>query len=229
MSQSNQPTRPANPFTSSSRFAAGSSGSGGSAPSTPPPAPRPSSLGTRLPTRMDWRVVAVSPTYVRFDLDGLGDPFYRLLGKRLVVDFGNPEAVMKAIEGGGEDVQEIAARLDAAWEEYNLGGAILLYRWTKDMRYVLSGQIPPDQDELDDEEAQPSYYEDDKRKPPTILRAMDMLLVMNVLARARSNILLSASPLALEGEYLRQSYIADDSRLVALAQATGCVEEGNLK
>lgn len=243
-SQPNHPARPSSPFSSSpsrlpgtpsatpspgSRFGGASATPGAATPATPAPAPRPNPLTNRLPTRMDWRVMSVSPTYVRFDLDGLGDPFYRLLGKRLVVDFGDPAAVSKAMEAGGQDVQEIAARLNTAWEDFNLGGAILLYRWTKDIRQVLIGRIPVDEDEFEDEDAQPAVYDDDKRKPPTILRAMDMLLVMNVLGRVRSNILLKSAPLALEAEYLSATFITDDPRLVTLAQATGCVEEAVLK
>jgi hypothetical protein len=178
---------------------------------------------------MDWRIIPVATQLVRFDLDGLGDPFYRLLGKRLVVDFGDPSAVGKAMEAGGADVDEIATRLDAVWADYNLDGAVMLYRWNKDLGYMLAGQMPPDEDEFDDGDSSPSFYEDDKRTTPTILRSLDMLLVLNVLARTRANILLKPSPLALDGETLRQSLYSDDPRLLALAHATGCIEEAVLK
>jgi hypothetical protein len=241
MTQQNQPPRPTNPFASASRLpGSGSAPSsaptgsrfGSSTPSAPPPPPSrpPGSLGGRLPTRMDWRIIPVVTQLVRFDLDGLGDPFYRLLGKRLVVDFGDPSAVGKAMEAGGADVDEIAARLDAAWADYsNLDGAILLYRWNKDLGYTLAGQMPPDEDEFDEGDSSPSFYDDDKPKAPTILRALDMLLVMNVLARTRSNILLKPSPLALDSETMRQSFYSDDPRLLALVHATGCIEEAVLK
>jgi hypothetical protein len=102
-----------------------------------------------------------------------------------------------------------------------------LFRWNKDLRYTLTGRILGD-DELEEDEAH-ELYEDDKRKPPTILRALDLLLVMNVLARTRSNILLKTAPLALEQQYLGQSLFTDDARLIALVQATGCVEEALFK
>jgi hypothetical protein len=240
MSQQNQPPKPANPFAPSSRLPGavnspsaptGSRFGGASAPpaSSPPPAARPGTLTSRLPTRMDWRIIAVEKKLVRFDMDGLGDPFHRLLGKRLMVDFGDPAAVSKAMEAGGEDVDEIAARLDTSWSEYELTGAVLVYRWKKDLRHVLLGQIPPSDDEFDDSDGQPALYEDDQRKPPAILRALDMLLVLNVLARTRANILLKTSLPALTSEYLQQSLYTDDPRLIALAQATGCIEETVLK
>jgi len=217
------------PFTfSPSHYSATAQSS--TASSTPPPAsPRSSSLGgSRLgPTKMDWRIVPVTNLLVRFDLDGLGDPFYRVLGKRLTVDYGDPDAMTKAIEAGGADVEEMVVRLDAVWDEYKLQGAVLLYRWTKDLRYTLTGRIN-NGDELEDGEPQDSY-EDDRRKPPTILRALDLLLVMNVLARTRANILLKNAPLALERQYLSQSLFADDPRMISLAHATGCVEEALLK
>jgi len=215
------------PF-SPSRYSATAQPSASS--STPPPtSPRSSSLGgSRLgPTKMDWRIIPVTSLLVRFDLDGLGDPFYRVLGKRLTVDYGDPEAVTKAIEAGGADVEEMAVRLDAAWDDYKLQGAVLLYRWTKDLRYPLTGRIISG-DELEEGET-PDTYEDDKRKPPTILRALDLLLVVNVLARTRANIILKNAPLALERQYLGQSLFTDDARMISLAHATGCVEEALLK
>ncbi|MBL8163046.1 MAG: hypothetical protein JNJ61_13760, partial [Anaerolineae bacterium] len=42
---------------------------------------------------------------------------------------------------------------------------------------------------------------------------------------ARANILLPNAPLALEGQYLGQSLYTDDPRLIAIAQATGIIEE----
>jgi hypothetical protein len=216
-------TGTASPFSPSVYNATAQSTASSSTP--PPPTPRPSSLGgSRLgPTKMDWRIIPVTNTLVRFDLDGLGDPFYRVLGKRLTVDYGDPEAVTKVIEAGGADVEEMATRLESVWNDYKLQGAILWYRWSKDLRYPLTGRIISG-DELEDDEPQDTY-EDDRRKPPTILRALDLLLVMNVLARTRANILLKNAPLALERQYLGQSLFTDDARMISLAQATGCVEE----
>ncbi len=243
MTQQNQPPKPAtNPFaTATSRFspgaaasgsnapaapAPGSSGLGGtSKPSTPTTPPRPNALGSRLgPTKLNWRIMPVGQQLVRFDLNGLGDPFYRLLGKRLTIDFGDPQALYNAFDERSDDVQEMIVRLDEAWNDYQLRGAILLYPWNRDLPQTLVGRIPNDDDTQPDEN-----YDDDKRPSPVILRAFDVLLVMNVLSRTRANILLKNAPLALERQYLSQSLYSDDQRLIALVQATGCIEESLLQ
>lgn len=238
MTQQNQPPKPSSPFASSaSRFgsttppAQGASNvpptPGNAKPgATPPPAPpRPNGLTSRLgPTKLNWRIMPVSTKLVRFDLDGLGDPFYRLLGKRLTIDFGDPQALYKAFEERSEYVQEMGTRLDESWQEYQLNGAILLYPWNRDLPSTLAGRIG------NDDETQPDdHYDDDKPAAPVILRSFDILLVMNVLARTRANILLGNAPLAIERQYISQSLYSDDRRLIALAQATGCIEEALLQ
>jgi len=195
-------------------------------PSAPPPAPpRPTGLAARIgPTKMNWRTVPVSGHLVRFDLEGLGDPFYRLLGKPLTIDFGDQQAVIKALEGNSPEITEMIDKLDAVWEGYDFVGAILLYPWRKDLRLTLIGQVINETD--DEEEPSPTeYFDDDKRTPPKVLRALDLWLVLNVLARTRSNILLPDAPLTLEQPYLGQSLYTDDPRLLALTQATGWIEE----
>ncbi len=162
------------------------------------------------------------PRLIRFDLVGLGDPFYRLTGKTLNLEMGDIKNAIKRFEAGGAEIEEIAATLDAHWNEYKLRGAVALYRWNPELRLTFLGQIVTDSD---DEDAQPETYDDDKRTPPVILRALDLWFVLNVLGRARANILLPNAPLALEGQYLGQSLYTDDPRLIAIAQATGIIEE----
>lgn len=224
--QSNQPGRPANPFASSTPRFGANAGPAQSAPA-PQPAPqpavpaRPNSLTARTaPVRTNWRIVSVTSQIVRFDLAGLGDPFHRLLGKKLSVELGDPTAVVKALEAGGDDVAEIIKGLDVAWEDYAFKGAILLYNWQKETRPVLMGRVPSDnENEAED------LYDDDKRTPPTILRSLDLWLVLNILGRTRSNILLPNAPLAFEKQYLERSLFSSEPRLLALAQATGCIGE----
>ncbi len=195
-------------------------------PATPPPAPpRPTGLAARIgPTKMNWRTVPLSTYLVRFDLQGLGDPFYRLLGKPLSIDFGDQEAVIKALEANTPEVTEMVDKLDAAWGGYDFKGAMLFYPWRKDLRLTLIGQVINETDD-DEELPQVEYFDDDKRTPPKVLRSLDLWLVLNVLARTRSNILLPDSPLALEQQYLGQSLYTDDPRLLTLTQATGWIEE----
>jgi hypothetical protein len=175
---------------------------------------------------VSWQIIPVFPQMVRFELNGIGDPFYRVLGKPVSLNLGDPKAVIQALQAGGEDVSELTERLNTAWEQYDLRGAILMYTWREEIR---QRPIPPkptpvpstddDGDDLDD------IFEEVKRTPITILRSLDVLLVLNILCRTRSNILLPTAALALEGQYLKQSLLTDDPRIVALTRATGAIEE----
>jgi hypothetical protein len=171
---------------------------------------------------VNWRLMPTQPRLIRFDLAGLGDPFYRLTGRSLNLDMSDVKQSIKRFEAGGTEIETIAATLNVHWSEYKLRGAVALYRWHPDLRFTLLGQIITDND---DEGAPPEHYDDDKRKPPIVLRALDLWFVLNVLGRARANILLPNAPLALEGQYLSQSLYTDDPRLIAIAQATGVIEE----
>ena len=85
------------------------------------------------------------------------------------------------------------AELDAAWAGYGLSGAVLVFPWHA--RHAVVYERPVD--------------------------ATDRLLVANVLARARSAVLLGRAPVILDREYLRRDLASDDPRLVALAEASG--------
>jgi hypothetical protein len=169
---------------------------------------------------MNWRIVPVVNELVRFDLNGLGDPFHRLLGRPLQVEMGTPENAVDVMETGGDAVEAIVEKLERAWESYNLTGAMLVYTWRKELRQVFAGRVP-----TEDEGADEEHFDDEKRTPPVVLRAVDLLLVMNVLARTRARILLPTTPPAMQKEFLLQSLYSDDPRLVGLAKATGCFEE----
>jgi hypothetical protein len=192
-------------------------------PPTPPtPPPRPSSpFGARLGgNKMNWRIVPVVHELVRFDLNGLGDPFHRLLGRPLQVEMGDPEKAVEVMESSGSDVNAIVQKLELAWESYDLNGAMLVYTWRKDLRQMFAGRVPTAEESEEEE-----HFDDEKRNPPAVLRAVDLLLVLNVLARTRARILLPTTPPAMQKEFLLQSLYSDDPRLVNLAKATGCFEE----
>ncbi|MBI5670830.1 MAG: hypothetical protein HZC41_22795 [Chloroflexi bacterium] len=227
--QNNQPpNRPQNPFSRPFGTASANSArpSSGQPPATPGSSPPSGSRLGGLPrfggTKANWRIVPLAGVVVRFDLDGLGDPFYHLLGKPLHTDYADQEVLIQAIEAGGPDVNELESVLDRAWQTYELHGAVLLYPWRTDLPQVMVGQMV--QGDEDDED-----YEDEKPPAPTFLRSLDLRLVLNVLARTRANILLSRAPLGLEKQYLAQSLFTDDPRLVTLARATGCIEEALVK
>lgn len=239
----NKPTRPGgNPFGSgSSRFGTSRSGSSGSGtsqsnntPPKPPVPPRFGGLGSRFGATIDFEIRPVAPTFVRFDLTGLGDPFHRILGENLNLDMAEPPAVAQALAEDGHLMQTLTEHLEAAWGKYKLTGALLIYPWEDTIRQVIGMKASPsqnsssDEGEYDDDDDDSSKKHDppkETRTVPVCLRAIDHVLVMNVLGRTRSGILLAQAPLSLDEGFLTRSLISDDPRLVALARATGCLEE----
>ncbi|MBC8171426.1 MAG: hypothetical protein H7X77_07125, partial [Anaerolineae bacterium] len=106
--------------------------SGNSAPPRPaPPAPRFGAAAQNNNLRT-WTMQPIQKTVVRFELRGLGDPFYRLLGHELNPEFGDFKKVTALLEKGGEAVRELEATLNQTWESYRLQGAMLVYNWNAD-------------------------------------------------------------------------------------------------
>ncbi len=201
-------------------------------PQQPPAGQRPNPPGGLLnrfgSRQLNWDIVPTTTMLVRFDLTGLGDPFHRLLGLPLNLAFGDLSAVIRAFEQRVEGVEQVEQLLDAAWASYAMCGAMLVYPWSAALKKaVLARPLldRPQKPQSDDGE------EDTSEPPPPpgaavgLYRAVDLLLVLNVLARARSQLLITRAPLALDGRYLNRSIVTDDPRLVALAMATGCIEE----
>jgi hypothetical protein len=204
-------------------------------PTAPAQQPAGGSLTNRLNsnrTTMNWTVKAYSKVAVRFDLRGLGDPFHRLLHTDLNLEYGDVAQVSKRLADDSDVHQQLSQLLDKAWASYGLKGAILLYPSNDSVKkaytqVVLPQPLPQPKADGDDEE---EFTTSNAPQPvkfvkPTCLRAIDLLLVMNVLARARAFILANDTGLALESGFLQESYICDDPRLVRLAQATGTIEE----
>jgi hypothetical protein len=86
-------------------------------------------------------------------------------------------------------------RLEASWRERGLVGAALVWAWRS------------------------------PGKQAEVLHATDPLVVVNVLARARGNVLLAGAELALEVPFLARELASDDPRLVSWARSTGVVQE----
>jgi hypothetical protein len=84
------------------------------------------------------------------------------------------------------DLAALAARLDHVWAARRLRGAVLFYE----------GPLPGP----------------DLRPTP----CLDPLVVLNVLARARGNLLLPDAPLVLQPRALDRSLVTDDPRLTSL-------------
>lgn len=207
-------------------------------PGTPakpaPPAPR-FGGGSPFGSRVEWHTVPVTGALARFELAGLGDPFHRVLARPLTLAHGDLKALLRVLDRGGDDVEALSAALDAGWQEYALQGAALLYTWTDALRraaeirpLVDRAQPPPaeDKDDDDDKPGRPTPPPaDDGRFTVTVYRAIDPALVLNVLGRTRVNLLMTDAPLSFDPRLLERVLVTDDPRLVALARATGCLDE----
>ncbi len=177
-------------------------------------------------------VIPVRSTLVRFSLDGMGDPFYRLLGHDMNPEFAKVEALAEALQKGGDDVKALIEALDKAWEGYNLKGAMLVFNEDREVATALLKPSPmpampqkkKDDDDDDDENDTPDWLESANYSIER-LRAIDLTLTLNVLARGRSQVIVARAPAVFGVEYLTRSLITDDPRLVQLAKATGCLPD----
>ena len=183
----------------------------------------------------------MSKAAVRFQLSGLGDPFHRLLGTDLDVELGNPQKVVELLQSDEALRLRLEGVLDEAWTTYGFRGAALMHPWNNAIRKALIHPplpVDPPKKEEDSDDDEEDFLEDDKKDNPfafatkesgtrqiECLRAIDLSLVINVLARVRSEVLVEQTPLALDPGFLDQVYVTDDPRLVAIARATGCIEE----
>lgn len=206
-------------------------------PNAPQPQPtqsaRPPSLLRRTQANhtVKWVLPPNGLFLVRFDLSGLGDPLHRLIGTPLNLDANSAVHLVDRLSGDQALLGQVKDALDDAWRAYSLKGAMLLYPWSTEMREVFTAkrdEKPPATETDGDNEAQETHPNNQLvlvNKQIKCLRAIDVHLIINVLARARSGVVSVSTPLALETGFLNRSYVTDDVRLVHLAQATGYVEE----
>lgn len=207
---------PSNPFNTPARPAAGTPARPGTpaAPLKPPtPAPpRPAfnpggTLSRFGQARTTWEIWPFSETLVRFSLEGLGGSLDRVLGSPLVDSAGTYDLALQSIEKNQQALLALSKGLDDAWEQYHLCGAMLVFSWMQDTRQIILSH------------AKASGLK------AVCLRALDPILVLNVLARTRTNLLQPRAPLAFDKSYLERSLISTDARLVRLVQASGYFEE----
>lgn len=221
-------------------------------PNPPKPAPpqpnQPGGLRGRLGAfnsrNMQWVVKPMQDVSVRFDLTGLGDPFYRLLKSDLKLENADPQALVGALDADEALRSQLESVLEDTWQGYDFKGAALLYPWTDDVKKAFQmteaalaaiNQQSGKPDEFDglleeDDNSENQQQPEDHvyfalTQPLTCLRAIDVGLVINVLARVRSQVLVADTPLALETGFLERSLITEDPRLVGLAIATGYIQE----
>jgi hypothetical protein len=214
----------------------------GRAPAQPaqnPAQQQPGSLLKRAPfggnERLAWTVGSITQSAVRIQLSGLGDPFHRLLGTPLNVEYGNPVKVVEALQKDGDLRDRLEIYLNESWAKYDFKGAALVYTWDIAIAQAFTQPTQPvvtpkpkndNDDDSDADEELPDWLANPPQAKPTqCLRAIDLGLVLNILGRVRSVVLVAGTPLALEPGFLDGVLLTDDPRLVALARATGCIEE----
>ena len=230
----NQQNNTNNPFAASSKPANNSA----------PPTPKQNNNGATSsrfsgkPNRfgasdVTWIISPTDEYFVRFDLNGLGDPFHRLLGVELNLDYSDVRNLVNTLADGGKQVTQLQEKMESAWETYKFNGAGLIYPWKGEIKQIIATQ-PMVQVDANNANANDDDYDDSDTSANTqtdnlttsgCLRSIDMLLVLNVLARTRADLLLAESPITFERGFLERSLVTNEPRIVALARATGCVEE----
>ncbi|MFW5709162.1 MAG: hypothetical protein ACOCX5_02960 [Chloroflexota bacterium] len=173
-------------------------------------------------------LVPVTRAVVQFSLRGLGDPFYRILGEAINTTYANASALMQALEAGGDLVDRLEIELERSWSHYNFQGAAMVYPYDLNLweEARLTNLMPGESNRIFEQMDNSDSESEDTIKPTyQMIRALDLSLVLNVLARARTQFVLASAPLIFSRQYLARVLIADDSRLVDLVRATGYIDE----
>lgn len=179
---------------------------------SPPPLPNPQLASTSTKPRFgqNTRTVEILPIgemLAYFSLEGLGGSLKYLMGDDAPAAGGNYEEVFHTLENDARTMEKLKHTLDEVWAEYNLKGAMLVYPWKPTTRDIISAN---------------ANARDTKS---VFLRAFDPLLVMNVLARSRENLLQPRAPLSFDKAYLERALVSDDPRLLRLVHMSGYFEE----
>lgn len=178
-----------------------------SRPPSPPPSPF-GGLNSRFgASKVNFSLAPVTDTLVLFELSDLGDPLYRFLNMKRRRDVTDLDAVCDLLKADTHAAEQAAQKLTTAWAEIDLRGAILLYSWRDDVRQSVMAEANAEKSKL------------------MLLRAREPKFVLNVLARARANLLLHDTPLELERSFLERCFVTDDPRMVVIAQKTGYLRE----
>lgn len=156
---------------------------------------------------LTYEILPQSETLVCFSLEGLGGSLNYLMGDDGADSGGSYEAVLQIIEQDAKALDKLRRTLDEVWAAYELKGALLVYNWKPTTRDVIRASARL------------------RNSRPIFLRAFDPLLVMNILARTRENLLQPRAPLAFDKSYLERALISDDLRLIRLVQTSGYFEE----
>jgi hypothetical protein len=170
-----------------------------------PPLPNSNSLLQRMGSKVTWTLLPVVDEIACFDLRVPVPDALREIG--IPVGLDTLVDLLHMVKEKHADAQTLRELLDQSWQSYGLHGAALVYQWRDDLREGMAARLTA------------------LKQPPIYLRVTDPLLVLNVLARARTSLLLANAPLALEFPYLSRVLASDDSRLLELARAKGSTRE----
>ncbi len=178
-------------------------------------------------------ITPAQSTVVRFALDGMGDPFYRLLGQDMNPEYSQIATLAQVLQKGGPGVDELTALLNKNWESYQLKGAILIFNDDREVVDSLAKPVPvptvpannSKEDDDDNDNGEPPNWLEASGYKFERVRSIDLALTLNVLTRARSQLLVARAPVVYGLEYLSRSVITDDPRLVSLAKATGALPD----
>jgi len=186
---SSTPPKPAaNPFASSS----------GSRPSAPPP---PGGLLSRLGARATLDYVAMHDTLIMFDLDDAAGAIFDLLQIEPTKADEQTTAtrpgvtLINMMEKNRSLPESLKPTLNEYWHGVSLVGAVHVYDWREEVKEAAVRRLNA------------------IKAPPDYLRATDPFLIVNVLARSRTNLLIPGAALALDRPFLQRIVITDDPRL----------------
>lgn len=176
--------------------------SGGGSPLRPPPTP--GSLFSRLGARATFDYMPIHDTLVMFDMHDVTPALYDLLKiAPPVKDDGSSDPTeSKALIGMVEKDKALAAamrtHLDQYWANFKILGAIHIYDWREEVKQAAINRLNA------------------TKQRPNFIRAIDPLLVMNILARSRAYLLIHGAALALDRPFLERVVMTDDPRILTL-------------
>ncbi|MCL4252824.1 MAG: hypothetical protein KJ043_03480, partial [Anaerolineae bacterium] len=146
-----------------SRFGSGTTNNNNNSSGTTNNTPAPSPFRS-LPSReqIEYALLPLHKVAVRFELKGLGDPFYRLLGHDVNTEHSDSRLVVRKLEQGGDDADAIRTLMDSAWEKYGLKGALMVYPMDAEnlVKQLNAPAFMPKKDLFDDDD------DNDKKDDP---------------------------------------------------------------
>lgn len=181
-------------------------------PSTPggsPPRPSspPGSLFSRLGARASYDYIPMHDTLVMFDMHDAAPAVYEMLGiTPPIKDNGTSDptdtrTLIAALDKDKALSSILRAQLDQFWTDFKIVGAVHVYDWREEVKQAATNRLNA------------------LKQRPNFVRAADPLLIVNVLARARSYLLIHGAALALDRPFLERIVMTDDPRLLSVVTA----------